>query len=178
MTGRLLAATPLAIAIAALAASLATVSAALAFEHVGGYQPCPLCLLQRHPYYAGVPLALGLVAALQLGAPRALSAALFAGFAVLMTYSTGLAFYHSGVEWAWWEGPAMCEAAGVAPSDATAMLGSLRGGTVVPSCTDAVWRFLGLSFAGWNALISAGLAAAGLFGLARLYRYGSSTVSQ
>jgi disulfide bond formation protein DsbB len=167
--------TPLAVAVGALVVSAATIAGALAFEHVGGYQPCPLCLLQRHPYYAGIPLALGLVAGLRLGAPRWLSGALLAGFAGLMTYSTSLAAYHAGVEWGWWDGPALCEAAG-APSDAAAMLGSLRSGTVPPSCTEAVWRFLGLSFAGWNTLISAGLAAAGLLGLARLY--GSSTVSQ
>ena len=29
---------------------------ALGFEHIGGYQPCPLCLQQRWAYYAGIPL--------------------------------------------------------------------------------------------------------------------------
>jgi disulfide bond formation protein DsbB len=28
----------------------------------------------------------------------------------------------------------------------------------VPSCKDAKWRLLGLSMAGWNALVSVGLA--------------------
>ena len=39
--------------------ALAVVLGALAFEHLGGYAPCPLCLEQRWPYYLGVPLAAG-----------------------------------------------------------------------------------------------------------------------
>jgi disulfide bond formation protein DsbB len=31
--------------------------------------------------------------------------------------------------------------------------------TRVVSCTEAAWRFLGLSLAGWNVLISLGLVA-------------------
>ena len=40
-----------------LGLSAATILGALAFEHFGGYQPCALCLMQRTPYYLGVPLA-------------------------------------------------------------------------------------------------------------------------
>jgi len=47
----------------ALAAALAigmalVVGGALAFEHIGGYIPCALCLQQRTPYYVGIPVAL------------------------------------------------------------------------------------------------------------------------
>ncbi|TIL77246.1 MAG: disulfide bond formation protein B, partial [Mesorhizobium sp.] len=37
------------------AAMAATVGSALAFQHLGGYIPCKLCLEQRTPYYIGVP---------------------------------------------------------------------------------------------------------------------------
>ena len=168
---RLIARTPLhVIALALAAASLATILAALAFEHIGGYQPCPLCLMQRDPHYVGILLALLGAAAAWWGAPRWTTALAFAGFAGLMGYGTGLAVYHSGVEWSWWEGPSLCAAAGASPTDSAAMLGMLRGGAVPPSCTEAVWRLLGLSFAGWNALISAALTAGGLYGLARSWR--------
>jgi len=172
------AATPFAIAMALSVAALATILAALAFEHLGGYQPCPLCLMQRDPYYAGIPLALLAAAAARLGAPRWLTALAFAAYAGLMAYGTGLAIYHSGVEWGWWEGPSLCAAAGGTPTDAGAMMQALQGGVTPPSCTEAVWRFLGLSFAGWNALISAALTVGGLYGLVRSWRYGSSSVSQ
>jgi disulfide bond formation protein DsbB len=172
-------ATPYAVALALFAAALATILAALAYEHIGGYQPCPLCLMQRDPYYFGIPIALVAAAAARIGAPRWFTATAFAAFAGLMGYGTVLAAYHSGVEWGWWEGPSLCAAAG-SPGDAAAMLGALRGGAVMPSCTDAVWRFLGLSFAGWNVPISLALTAGGLYGLARSWGwpYGSSSVSQ
>ena len=37
--------------------ALATVASALAFEYLGGYTPCALCLIERYAFYAGVPLA-------------------------------------------------------------------------------------------------------------------------
>jgi disulfide bond formation protein DsbB len=46
-------------------------------------------------------------------------------------------------------------------------------GTVTPpSCTEAMWRFLGLSFAGWNVLVSALLAALGLHAAGAAWRTG------
>jgi disulfide bond formation protein DsbB len=84
----------------------------------------------------------------------------FGLFGLLMLYNTGLAAYHSGVEWGFWEGPASCSQSALGGSAAD-MLNQL--GTVTPaSCTEAVWRFFGLSFAGWNVLISALLSALGL----------------
>ncbi len=50
--------TPLLIALAILAAVSATLGAALTFEHIGGYEPCALCLKERAPYYATIPVAL------------------------------------------------------------------------------------------------------------------------
>jgi disulfide bond formation protein DsbB len=168
MTDRLsAAATPYRTAIALLGLALATSLAALAFEHIGGYQPCALCLLQRDPYYAAIPVALAALAGTRLGAPRWFNALMFAAFAGLMGYGLVLAVYHSGVEWGWWEGPSACAAAAGTPADSVAMLNALQGGAVGPSCTEAVWRLLGLSFAGWNALISLALMAGGLYGLAR-----------
>ena len=149
--GRLL---TLALVILALAA--ATILGALGFEHIGGYQPCALCLEQRMPYYVGVPLAALVVIAVWARLPRAVATALFAAIAVAMLYSAGLAAYHSGVEWGFWEGPEACAEmpAGASAADLLSQLD-----TVIPaSCTEAVWRFLGLSFAGWNVLVSGFLA--------------------
>jgi disulfide bond formation protein DsbB len=49
--------------------------------------------------------------------------------------------------------------------------------TRVVSCTEAAWRFLGLSLAGWNVAISLGLAALALAAASRRPQ-GSSSVSQ
>jgi disulfide bond formation protein DsbB len=146
------------IALAMFVIATATILGALAFEHIGGYLPCALCLMQRTPYYVGVPLAAVAIAAVGMRAPRVLIALLFAAFAALMLYSAGLAAYHAGVEWKFWEGPAAC-AAGAQVDSIEDMWGGLDGTGHPPSCTDATWRMLGLSFAGWNFLVSLLLAA-------------------
>jgi disulfide bond formation protein DsbB len=143
-----------------LAIAAATIVGALGFEHIGGYQPCALCLMQRTPYYAGVPLAALAAIAVWMKAPKTVLVVLFAAFAIAMLYGGGVAVYHSGVEWGFWEGPESCSQAGAAQGAAD-LLAQLD--TVVPaSCTEAVWRLLGLSFAGWNVLVSALLAAIAL----------------
>jgi disulfide bond formation protein DsbB len=135
------------------------VGSALAFEHIGGYIPCALCLEQRTPYYIGAPLMLiaGLVS-LAGGPARAVRGLLAVG-GLLMLYGLVLGTYHSGVEWHWWDGPASCAtSADAVTRDAGSLLGDLSS-KKPPSCDAAALRVLGLSFAGWNVLASAALAA-------------------
>ena len=47
---------PLLASLLATLGMAATVGGALAFEHIGGYIPCALCLMQRTPYYWGIPI--------------------------------------------------------------------------------------------------------------------------
>lgn len=143
----------------ALFVALATILVALAFEHVGGYAPCPLCLHQRYAYYAGVPLlfiALVLLSAEQRSASVALFALVGLGFLI----NSGLGVHQAGVEWKWWEGPATCSGA-LQPLGGSSggILGRLGDATVI-RCDEASWRFSGLSFAGWNAVISIALVLA------------------
>jgi disulfide bond formation protein DsbB len=151
-------------AIALLVIGLATIGAAWAFEVIGGYVPCPLCLQERIPYYIGLPLAL---VALVLSPRPWPSRALLFLTAVTFIVSAGLGIYHAGAEWAWWEGPASCAAAGGTAGSVGDLLDSLENIRVV-SCTDPSWRFpdafWGLSFAGWNAAISVVLAAIAMLG--------------
>jgi disulfide bond formation protein DsbB len=165
--------TPRRAAFAVLLIALATIGGALASEHVFGLVPCKLCLWQRQPYYWGIPLA-GLVALAPARGPW-----LRGGLAVLVLVflvSAGLGAYHAGVEWGWFLGPSDCGGgSGTAPGAVGDFLSSLNKVRVV-SCTEAAWRFLGLSLAGWNALVSLGLAALGAWGASRAY--GSSSVSQ
>ncbi len=145
----------------ALAAAIATLAGAWFFELVLKLAPCPLCLLQRWPWYAAVILGMiGLALAARPGAAR-LSAA---GLLLLMLISAGLGVYHSGVEWDFWQGPAGCSTALAMPSEAGDLLSAMNE-THVPSCKEAAWRFLGLSLAGWNVILSLAVAvllAAGL----------------
>jgi disulfide bond formation protein DsbB len=155
-------------ALVILVVAAATILSALAFEHIGGYQPCALCLMQRTPYYIGIPVAAAALLAAFFGAPRALAALLFGVFLALMLYNAGLAAYHSGVEWGFWEGPAAC-APSVGVGSAADMLSQLQT-TTAPSCTEAVWRLFGLSFAGWNVLVSGLLAALGAYAVRLAWR--------
>jgi disulfide bond formation protein DsbB len=154
-------------AVAALAifvVSLATLLGAWFFQFVVKLPPCPLCLEQRIPYYIVIPLSLVVVIAALLRAPRGLIAVGFAAILVAMLVSAGLGAYHAGVEWRFWPGPADCSGP---VTDFTAkgpLLDQLRSIRVV-RCDEAAWRFLGISLAGYNALISLALAAVAAFGL-------------
>nr|WP_301288658.1 MULTISPECIES: disulfide bond formation protein B [Methylorubrum] len=129
-----------------------TVGGALVFEHGLGYVPCKLCLTERVPYYLAVPLALCAV----LLPPR-LARFVLGLVALVLIYGAGLGVYHAGAEWGFWPGPSDCGGgSGAGPADVSDFLKNLE--TVRPvDCTAAAWRFLGVSLAGWNALIAAGL---------------------
>ena len=70
----------------------------------------------------------------------------------------GSATYHAGVEWKWWAGPTECSGALDNLGSAGDLLKQLESISVV-RCDEAAWRFLGLSLAGYNVLISLALAA-------------------
>jgi disulfide bond formation protein DsbB len=145
----------------------ATILVALAYEHIGGYVPCELCYRQRWAYYIGIPTALvALLLACSRPAPAA-GALAVAGVAFLL--NTGLGIHHAGVEWGWWAGPAGCSGGVQVSSDTAALIESLRDGQTV-RCDEPAFRFLGLSFAGWNAVISLALAALAGLGLQRFAR--------
>ncbi|HEV7305814.1 disulfide bond formation protein B [Ensifer sp.] len=145
----------------------ATVGGALGFEHVGGYIPCALCLLQRDPYYYGIPVGILAIATSAFRLPAWTTRALLLIVGILMLVGAGMGVYHSGAEWHFWEGPSTCAttAQGVSSNvgDLLGDLDSKHG----PSCTEAALRVLGLSFAGWNVIASLILAAIALRGAAK-----------
>lgn len=139
-------------------AMAATVGVALGFEHIGGYIPCKLCLEQRWPYYLGAPLMAFAALSATLRWPSALTRGLLVLGGLLMVYSLHLGVRHSGVEWGYWAGPADCGAvAGGNTSGNNGILDAIDA-FVPPSCDKAALRVLGLSFAGWNAVVSLALA--------------------
>jgi disulfide bond formation protein DsbB len=141
-----------------LLAATAVILAALAFEYIGGYVPCPLCLQQRYAYYLGIPallVALGLAQARQAMA----AAAVFVLVGVAFLGNAGLGTYQAGAEWKFWEPPASCAAPSTLP---TFDFKRENFDRIPASCGVASWRLLGLSFAGWNAVASVLLAAGAL----------------
>ena len=155
------------LAIAAIGA--AAIGGALIFEHVFGLQPCPLCLEQRIAYYVSIPLAVLLLIGISAGAARKV---LLAGFAVIaagMLWNAGLGVYHSGVEWGWWPGPQDCSGPVNSLGSAGNLLKKIESIRIV-RCDEVQWRFLGLSLAGYNVLISLALAALALWAALGLWR--------
>lgn len=131
------------------------------FERIGGLPPCLLCLDQREAHWAAITVgALTLLVTSRVrSADRTLASALGA-LTLIYTFSAGLAGYHAGVEWGFWPGPACSSELG---EDVTALSGrdilaSLDEAPSGPSCSEALWRLFGLSMAGYNAVVSLGLA--------------------
>ncbi|HSP25152.1 MAG TPA: disulfide bond formation protein B, partial [Saliniramus sp.] len=124
-------------------------------EHVLGMQPCLLCLYQRWPYYAAVPLAALVVV---FGTSTGMARTGLALLGLIFAASAVLAAYHAGVEWGFFVGPTGC--GGAAAPTAASMDDFMRQlETVrVVSYTEPAFVFLGLSMAGWNAVVSALLA--------------------
>lgn len=146
------------LAVLSFGLGLAAILGAWGFQIFGGYSPCKLCLEQRIPYYLGLPVLL--VAILLLAARRStgLARALLVLAGVIFLVGLGLGIYHAGVEWKFWLGPADCGGGLTTTSNAGDLLAQVNK-TKVVSCTDAALRVLGLSFAGWNAVVSAVIAA-------------------
>jgi disulfide bond formation protein DsbB len=154
------------IATAAIAIAIggaATILGAWFFQYVLGYMPCPLCLEQRYAFYFGIPLAVMVGLGDTVGASR--KVLLLALFAIMagMIWNTGLSIFHAGVEWKWWPGPRDCSG----PLDSLSAGSLLRDlqSIHIARCDEAAWRFLGISLAGYDVLISAALAAIAGWGL-------------
>jgi disulfide bond formation protein DsbB len=154
-----------ALAITAIAA--ATLAGAWFFQLVLDLRPCPLCLEQRYAYYLLIPLGALTALAAAREAPRAV---LVFGLAILAAAALGnswLGIYHAGVEWGLWKGPTDC----TGPIGNLGSAGNLleRLDTVkVVRCDEVQWKFLGLSLAGYNVLISLSMAAIAARGIARM----------
>ena len=125
---------------------------ALGFEIIGGYMPCKLCLKERTAYYIGIPLTIFLIALLTRHISGIIVRLIFVILALLMLYNLGLSLYHAGAEYKFWSGPTDCSAAATAITvDANNLLANINY-KKPPSCDTAAGYFLGLSFAGWNAV--------------------------
>lgn len=138
--------------IVALLSSLGMLGIAHAFETFGHLEPCELCLKERQVYWlaagiSGLGVALGFT-------PFRPGKVVDGVLALVFLGGMTLAAYHAGVEWKFWPGPAACTGGNLQVSAAD-LDRILRGGPMgVPACDKPAWIFLGISMAGWNAIIS------------------------
>lgn len=122
---------------------------ALFSQYVGGLYPCEMCYWQRWPHGAAILLALGALFS-PMESARTRPLVLLAALAVAISGAIGV--FHAGVEMGWWEGVTHCTATGAASLEDILSVPLIR-------CDQVQWDFLGISMAGWNAILSLGGAA-------------------
>ncbi|MGZ5843192.1 MAG: disulfide bond formation protein B [Xanthobacteraceae bacterium] len=154
---------PLAAAAVVAIVGLATIGGFFFFQYVVGLAPCPLCLEQRNAYYISVPLAALLWLGAGYGSQRKVLLLGFLVIAAAMLWNTGLSAYHAGIEWKFWSGPQECTGPMNNVSTAKDLLNQLNTFSPV-RCDEVQWSFLGLSLAGYDVLVSLGLAIVALWG--------------
>lgn len=130
--------------------SVVSILGAWTFESLG-YAPCKLCYYQRYPHYAAIAIG-----ALALG----LRIRVLAWLGALATATTsGIGFFHTGVERKWWPGPASCAGGDVSGMSAQDLLAQITAAPLV-RCDEIPWRLsdmipwdvLDLSMANFNAV--------------------------
>ena len=144
----------------------ATLGGAWFFQYVLSIEPCPMCLEQRFAYY----LVIVLGAVLAFSAPRLPRTVVIAALAIMALAAFANSIYgafHAGIEWGFWPGPAACSGPVQDLGSAGTLLQRLDTVRVV-RCDEVQWRFLGLSLAGYNFLISGLMGLVALFGINRL----------
>jgi len=155
----------------ALAISLAMLGAAHGFERFMGLAPCNLCLKQREVLWAAVAISglatlWAVISRSRRGTPRIASFLL----AAIFITSAITAGFHAGGEQGWWALPATCSAGNPLDFDLSSLSALADGSALtqpIISCGDVAWRFLGLSMAAWNFLISVTLAIMSLLAAKR-----------
>ena len=138
----------------ALLLPLALLGGAFGSQYLGGLHPCEMCYWQRWPHGAAIVLA-----ALSFTAPAATSRSrtltLLAAAAIAISGVIGV--YHAGVEAKIFEGFTTCTA-NVGGGTMADVLKQITHAPLV-RCDQVQFRFLGISMAGWNAILSLSGAA-------------------
>ena len=115
---------------------------------IGGLYPCEMCHWQRWPHYGAVLVAA--VAFLTNGAPRR---ALVVFAALLIAASGAIGVFHAGVEYGWWPGITGCTSTVTPTGTPAERLAQIMNAPMI-RCDVPQWSLLGISLAGWNALVS------------------------
>ena len=135
----------------ALLVPAALLAGALGSQYWGGLYPCEMCHWQRWGHYAALALAL-LSFALLKQPDRGRSLVWLAALGILSSGIIGA--YHAGVELGIFEGFTQCTSGAGGSGD---LLKDIMSAPLV-RCDQVQFAFLGISMAGWNAIISIGSA--------------------
>lgn len=139
----------------ALLLPMALLGGAVGSQYFGGLHPCEMCYWQRWPHGVAIVVALiAFTAPAQSRSARTLT--LLAALAIAVSGAIGV--YHAGVEAKIFEGFTQCTATVTAGLSNAELLKQLTHAPLV-RCDEVQFRFLGISMAGWNAILSLSGAA-------------------
>ena len=133
----------------ALLLPLALLGGAIGSQYLGGLHPCEMCIWQRWPHGVAIVLA-----ALAFSGPASSTRT---RTLTLLAVSGAIGVYHAGVEAKIFQGFTQCTALPRASSTAE-LLKQITHAPLI-RCDQVQFRFLGISMAGWNAILSLGGAA-------------------
>ena len=139
----------------ALLLPVALLGGALGSQYLGGLHPCEMCYWQRWPHGVAIVLAL-LAFAAPASSRNARVLTLLAALAIAISGAIGV--YHTGVEAKIFEGMTQCTAHVSTGLSNAELLQQITHAPIV-RCDEVQFRFLGISMAGWNAILSLGGAA-------------------
>ena len=123
---------------------------ALGSQYLGGLAPCEMCYWQRYPHAAAIILA-GLAFTGRADSPRSRGLTLLAALAIAVSGAIGV--YHAGVELGIFEGLTTCTT--TATGSGAELLKEIINAPLV-RCDQVQFSFIGISMAGWNAILSLG----------------------
>ena len=132
--------------------SILSLSIAYFIQYALGHKPCNLCLIERIPYIAGIIL-ISLI--FILNKYQKIFSILILIFFV---FGAVVSFYHFGIEQGFYSESLICELTNNNPLNKEELLNQLKKVEIV-SCKDVTFRFLGLSLATINTIISIILSA-------------------
>jgi disulfide bond formation protein DsbB len=133
----------------ALLVPAALLAGAFGSQYLGGLFPCEMCWWQRWAHIAALIFALLSFAPMP---DKGRSLVWLAAAAILTSGAIGV--YHAGVEAGIFEGFTECTST-AAGASAEEMLNQIMNAPMI-RCDQVQWSFLGISMAGWNAILSLG----------------------
>ena len=130
-----------------LAFSVLSLSIAYFIQYVLGHKPCNLCIIERIPYIAAIIL-ISLIFILNRY-QKIISSLIL----IFFIFGALVSFYHFGIEQGFFSESLICELGDSKPSNKEELLNQLKKAEII-SCKDVTFRFLGLSLATINTIIS------------------------
>ena len=130
-----------------LAFSILSLSIAYFIQYVLGHKPCNLCIIERIPYIAAIIL-ISLIFILSRY-QKIISSLIL----IFFIFGAVVSFYHFGIEQGFFSESLVCDLGNSRPLNKEDLLNQLKKTDIV-SCKDVTFRFLGLSLATINTVIS------------------------